>query len=821
MRDLPNPNRRLLSANDGHSPALEPGGTGTVSLSRFFGILRRHYKLILALTVVGGGLGGFLASREPPSYRAVATLRLANERQSLTGNMEDAPQGASRYVDPLLSLVELIKSRGVAGAVVDSMGLQLTSKTPEFQMKLVDNIKLDQSAVGDSIQLRFYHNGVLARRGTQESRAAYGYPSDLGTVRFTVLAAPEVETAVLAIVPRESAIDGLLGGLVVFSRSGTDVIDVEYVSDNPVRSQRVVNTAAQSFISMNVVTATNKSRRRREFLAEQLAQTDSMLAQAQGQLSVFRSRHELANSRDKLQAQQNAIMALEARQAELEADRRTFATLMTQLKGGNETLRAEALRALATSPAMGDNPAVGSLYNQLTNYQTRIDSLTSGPYPSAPTNPDLLQLRSQLQSTTKNLVQAVASHLGALDARIASLAALRARSATTIEILPAMAEEEARLTRRVDALANMGDQLRQEYQKARMSEAVEAGDVDIVDLADLPYATLTASTSFKVGLGLLLGLILGVAGAFLLEAVNTSIRRPEDLEIMLQVPGLAVIPRLSPASSAGRPRLPSLTGGGSKPGAAQNRAAMLGSATQPFSVGIEAFRMLRTSLIWSSPGEQLRSLVVTSAAPGEGKTLTAANLAVTFAHDALRVLLIDCDVRRPRLHGLFRVPRSPGLMDLLTARNGGGQSGAGSLSFDPDALDSGSDNPASVVTRSTGVKGLSLLTCGALPTNASTLLSGAKMRALMAELSKSYDLLILDTPPALATADAGILAALTDGVLLVVRAGQTDRAAAQRAHQLLSNVGARIIGTVLNDPGGEVSQFGDYYYPYDYSVEQD
>ena len=821
MHELPSPNRPLLASGHIDPSAADHVGSGTVSLSRFFAILRRHYKLILALTVASGVAGGILASREPPSYRAVATLRLANERRALTGDPEETSPAAGRYVDPLLSLVEIVKSRRVAGAVVDSLGLRLTSKTPDFPMKLVRNIQVDSSAVGDSVHLRFYQNGVLARLGSQEARAAYGRSVGLGAVRFVVTAAPEVGTAVLGIAPREAAIDGLLLGLVVSSRTGTDVIDVEYESDDPAKSQSVVNTMVRSFLSMNVLTAANKSRRRREFLAEQLDKTDSMLAQAQGQLSVFRSRQQLANSRDKLQAQQNAIMALDARQAELDADRQTFRTLMSQLKSGNETARADAIRALATSPAIGDNPTVSSLYHQLTIYQMRVDSLTSGPWPSAPSNPDLLQLRSLIQSTNKSLVQAVGSHLAALDARSGSLGALRARSASTIEVLPAMAEEEARLSRRVDALANMGDQLRQDFQKARMSEAVEAGDVDIIDLADLPYATLMASASLKVGLGLLLGLILGIGGAFLLEAVNTSIRRPEDLEVMLHLPGLAVIPRLSVTPQVSRSRLAGLVGGGSKPTADQSRAAALGSASQPFSVGIEAFRMLRTSLIWANPGEQLRSLVVTSAAPGEGKTLTAVNLAITFAHDALRVLLIDCDVRRPRLHGLFRVPRSPGLMDLLTQGNGGGQSGARSLTFDPGALDLGSEDPTSMVLRSTGVKGLSLLTCGALPTNASNLLSGGGMRALMQELSKSFDLLILDTPPVLATADAGILSALTDGVLLVVRAGQTDRAAAQRANQLLNNVGARIVGTVLNDPGGEVSQFGDYYYPYDYSVEQD
>jgi capsular exopolysaccharide synthesis family protein len=118
------------------------------------------------------------------------------------------------------------------------------------------------------------------------------------------------------------------------------------------------------------------------------------------------------------------------------------------------------------------------------------------------------------------------------------------------------------------------------------------------------------------------------------------------------------------------------------------------------------------------------------------------------------------------------------------------------------------------------VVGLSVLPCGALPSNAANLLSGTRMKVLLQELREQYDIIVLDTPPVLATADAGIVASLTDGVLLVVRAGTTDKNAAQRACQQLANVGARVIGTVLNDPGGQVAKEGDYYYPYDYAAEE-
>jgi len=376
---------------------------------------------------------------------------------------------------------------------------------------------------------------------------------------------------------------------------------------------------------------------------------------------------------------------------------------------------------------------------------------------------------------------------------------LRAQTGASMAILPAMAEEEMRLTRRVEALANMGDNIRMDYQRARMAEAVEAGDIDVVGLAPLPTTPLLNSAMLKVALGLILGLALGLVIAYVLEALNTAVRRPEDLEQVLHVPGLAVIPRITDGSRSAQSHFRRLLGSGKKTPEQAVGSPMAGNQT--FSIGIEAFRNLRTGLIWSDGGEGLRTLVVTSAAPGEGKTMTAANLAVTLAYDGLRVLLVDCDIRRPRVHGLFQLPRAPGLMELLRA------------SSDPDAA-----QPRAI--RETPIARLSVLTCGALPVNAANLLSGTRMRLLLRELQEQFDIIVLDTPPVLATADACIVASLTDGVLLVVRAGTTDKNAAQRAYQQLSNVGARVVGTVLNDPGGEVAKEGDYYYPYDYAAQE-
>jgi tyrosine-protein kinase Etk/Wzc len=797
MSQLP-PSYRALPGNT--EPPLRPidgaPAGDTISFRQVLAVLRRRFQLILAMTLVGASIGLFLASREPPSYSAHAMLRFAGERRALTGDNDQAP-GLAKSTDPIASILELVRSRTVAGVVVDTLGLMLQSYSPDFSTGQLSQVHVDPRASGDSVLLTFRANDVTARRADRTATAPYGRTMNLGVVQFAVTSRPAVESTTLNIAAREPVIDGLLAGLLVSRREETDVVDINYTAGDPASAQRIVNATVQAFQSINVKWARERSRRRREFLAEQVAQTDSMLARSQAELASFLSRQQLASSADKLKAEQGTQLQLQTRMAELDADRRTFTSLEQQLKSSDEDTRAGAIRALGTAPAMAENAAISSIYRQLLVYQDRLDSMTTGPWRSSPNNPDVIQLKGLAASTTQKLEQAVSSQLKTLDARYDALGALARQSGASIQILPAMAEEEMRLNRRVDALAGLGDDIRKNYQQARMAEEVEEGDVDVVDLADLPYAPVLTASAVKLALGVVLGLVLGLMLAYLLEALNTSIRRPEDLEAVLHLPGLAVIPRITSGGSDGRSRLRGLLGGG-KPRADAGSPL---SGTQTFSIGIEAFRNLRTSLIWSDGGEALKTLVVTSATPGEGKTLTAANLAVTLAYDGLRVLLVDCDIRRPRVHGMFRVPRAPGLMEMLTTTAAPG-------------------TPPHQAIRQTGIAGLFVLTCGALPSNAANLLSGTRMRVLLQELREQFDMIVLDTPPVLATADAGIVASLTDGVLLVVRAGATDRNAAQRACQHLANVGARVVGTVLNDPGGQVAKEGDYYYPYDYAAEE-
>jgi len=195
----------------------------------------------------------------------------------------------------------------------------------------------------------------------------------------------------------------------------------------------------------------------------------------------------------------------------------------------------------------------------------------------------------------------------------------------------------------------------------------------------------------------------------------------------------------------------------------------------PRSPGAEAFRTLRTNLMFSSLERPLATLLITSPAPEEGKSTTLANLAVTLAQGGRSTILVDCDLRRPRLHDIFGVPIAPGLSNAILGK-------AEAPPLTP-----------------TGVEGLSLLPAGDTPPNPADLLGSRRMEAIIANLKSRADIVLFDAPPVIAVTDAALLASKLDGVLLVVSAGHTRRDHAQRAKALLEKIHVRIVGTVLTN----------------------
>jgi tyrosine-protein kinase Etk/Wzc len=507
----------------------------------------------------------------------------------------------------------------------------------------------------------------------------------------------------------------------------------------------------------------------------------------------------MGSSRDNLTAEQASATALQTQQAQLHADRRVFTALLGRVKGVGSGAQEDGFRALVYAPEVAADPILALLQQRLIDYRARLDSLTTGPWRSQATNPDVVQLTTLLQTTREELTRAVQARLASIDARIAVLSSQKARGDESMQSLPAKQAMEASLDRRVEVLRSTTDALRQEYQKARISEALGAADIEILDFAPLPYKKTGIPRSIEMAFGLLLGLTFGGAVAVVAEVTNRSVRRPDELYGLLGATELGVIPRIAQLGTrpAGMRQLPPAGGVVHE---------VVSGPPGTLSQEAEAFRMLRISLAFSW-GDGPCALVVTSAAPQEGKTLIASNLAATFARGGAHVLLVDCDIHRPRLHRVFQVSRSPGLMDLLRMDGSG---------LHQETARRASTNQRVAAVRRTSIERLSLLPCGSDAQATPELLEPAALRGLLLQLKREYDVIVLDTPPVLVSADAATLAASADGVIMVVRAGQTERGAAELARQRVSSAGGRVLGAVLNDPDGLVSRFDKSYYAYDY-----
>jgi capsular exopolysaccharide synthesis family protein len=295
--------------------------------------------------------------------------------------------------------------------------------------------------------------------------------------------------------------------------------------------------------------------------------------------------------------------------------------------------------------------------------------------------------------------------------------------------------------------------------------------VSIVEPAVAPGAPVSPRTTMNTMLGAFAGLLLAAAAALVYEYLDDTVKTPEDVEAAAG--GLATL--------GGVARFP------------RRRGAIepLIAASTRRTAAAEAYKVLRTNVQFSTVDQPAQVMLVSSANPGEGKTTTAANLAIAIAQTGQRVVVVDADLRRPSLHRVFKLPNQNGLTNALLSRE--------------QALDA--------FLQATSFEHVSVMTSGPLPPNPSELLSSRRLDTVVEALRKQADVVIFDSPPALAVADASILAAKVDGAIVVVDAGRTRAQALQRAQEALGRSKTRLLGAVLN----KLTERGRGYYYYTYS----
>jgi capsular exopolysaccharide synthesis family protein len=291
----------------------------------------------------------------------------------------------------------------------------------------------------------------------------------------------------------------------------------------------------------------------------------------------------------------------------------------------------------------------------------------------------------------------------------------------------------------------------------------------------------------SVILALVLALALGVGLALFLEYLDDSVHSTDDVERFLRLPALAVIPIMG---STTRRRFLSPAGALQKRNGHNGGNPELLLHVDGRSALAESYRQLRTSVLLSTAGRAPKTLLVTSSLPGEGKTTTAVNTAISLAQTSASVVIIDADMRRPRLRSIFNLPEREGLSSILSS-------------------EMSEEDMLKKIVREEG-SGLHVLTSGPIPPNPAELLGSDQMRRLIAVLSNRFTHIVIDSPPITSFTDGVLIATMVDGVLLVVHGGQSSRAVVRRSRQLLMDVGAKIFGVVLNKVN--LQSHGYYYY---------
>jgi succinoglycan biosynthesis transport protein ExoP len=588
---------------------------------------------------------------------------------------------------------------------------------------------------------------------------------------------------------RDRAIDEILKGLTATPRPRTTLIDINYADADSLRAQRIVNAIAQAFQAYHTRAAREAARHRREFIERQWVESESTLAAAQQRLSSFRN-GQFDGSPDRLRAEQSGLPALDRQRDQLETARRVYAGALERIRQARGDQIDTELRTLLSTQDTTGGRLLGQLNSQLT--QLRIDRERALAVGRAPTHPEVQRITAMLNATRASVADAVQTELSSLDLRLAAVRDQRERSVSTIRSLAGAETEETRLIQAVTVVSARAEALRAELNRARMAEAVDVGDAQILDLATAAVPELSRRTTQRIVIMVLFGFILGCIAALLLEVTNTSIRSRAEIEGLTTVPALGVIPAIGGSPARGGRLLRRFSQNGETP---EPRGRLI--AADFHTAAAEAYRILRGNLIYRSPENPLRSLVVTSAATEEGKSTTAANLAISFARQGINVLLVDCDLRRPNLHRIFGIESDAGLIDVLLGR-----------ATDTDVI------------RSTAFAGLFLMTRGNYDEQGAEMFDGVRAKRLITALCERYEIVIFDTPPVLATADATAVAVHTDGVLLVVRAGRTPREAAREALQRLQSVGAHVVGFILNDPDSVSRRYGEYTYAKEYYALQ-
>ena len=588
-----------------------------------------------------------------------------------------------------------------------------------------------------------------------------------------------------------------LGALSVVRVPDSRLIEVQFAAQDPQLAAQVVNAHVQNFIEANLQSHYDATMRASDFL--------------RSELEDLRAKMEKSEQDEVVYERQNQIWMVDANQntttQKLADLSKTLTDIQTQLAQKEATYQlAHSANAESLTAVLG-NSAVQDLVKKKSDLDVQyIEALNQfGPnYPKVQRlKAEETDLQKQLDNTKQGMIHQIDTDYRETQAREALLERDLNRQEVLADNMAQKLVEYNLLKHDAESDKELYDGLLQKLKEAGISAGLRSSNIRVVDPALVPSTPARPQKSRNILLAFLVGIVGGVGIAFLREYLDNTVKSPDDILHLTGLPSLAVVPAFSNGNGSRSlvriSRQAAINADG-----AESRIELI-SLQQPKSVVSEAFRALRTSLLLSQPDHPPQVILVTSALPREGKTTSAANLAVTLAQLGDRTLLVDADLRKPGIRRALNLP------------NGHGQD------IGLSSYLAGVATLHDVIVSHPAIPNMDAILTGPIPPNPADLLSSHRMSEAIEDLRRRYKFIVMDSPPIMAATDAVILSAVVDGVLLVVWSGETPKEAFGRTRDLLSAVKGRLLGVILNavDSGAPDYYYSYRYYPYSYAYGED
>jgi len=754
-----------------------------LSFRDYLMIVRIHFKKILFIILSLFCISIYYTFSITPEYNATATVML-REKPGASTIMNF---GGVRQRNQIINEIQLIKSRSVSEAVVKEL----------WNSGYKNKLNIFESRV-------FKPRGQRPRRILKELLTLGLYDAETNKPkRYT-----EEYNAKIG----QKFANRIQSNLKVSNRRDTDILELSYKSPFSNEAKLIVNTIATIYLRLDKEWNSEQAGNLVYFLESQVSVQSLKLEKAEESLRLFKEEQRIFDLDGNAPMVLERLVSVETQYyqtiAEININNEQSEYIKSKLSRDEKTLAKQLLNDMNIQ-VNSLRISIGDLESQLVKNQTQYGEDHAAV---KQTYEKIESLKDQLNNKTKTLISQGVSVANPLEYRqelISELLTIDAQKSghqskaieyqklinhytEQLNELPGKQLDFARLERDHSVLAQTYTFMRQKLEEAKINVASESGKVQIIDLALEPGSPSKPDHSKNLVLGLILGIFLGVAMAFLLEFLDNTIKTFNDIE-RKNLTVLGIIPSIGEEAYNKKNIFRKNRNSINSASISRKLKRRLITREDPKSPVSEAYRSLRTSMMYTSADKKIKSILVSSAGPGEGKTTTVANLAITYANLGKKTLLIDTDLRRPVVHKIFDCPRDQGITSYLSGVE---------------------DNFENLIQKTT-IDNLFVVTSGIIPPNPSELLGSGKMTKLVKKLEDEWDMVLFDSPPLVAVTDATMVSKEIDQIVMVVKVGQTDKRAFDHTVSSLRNVNAPLGGVILNAVTSKNS-YGSYYYYYQY-----